>query len=418
VVAALVVTLGGAARASTPGILLGADVIDYLGGDPPTCYGPSLLYDYGQPRVRALVRSQLTAMHAAGLESLRVFFTLDGDLTENPFFVSARSGRLEEPFRTNLVNYLDDVRAAGFRRVTLAFDARYSVDPAGRFGAYDPATFDETWSLIRDTRPLLKQHGPDETRVDLLNEGAPGDYLSAQVENWITRMYANYVDAFGADDVTVSAGYWPGMQRLIDALRASGKPLPRWFDLHPRWLPGDALEDLRATDAQLAANGLQQPLVIGEEKYNDSVNAEEIAEFIRTSSRRVEEVDEWPLEHGGGESAASQTRCISPPYRIEAYAKALNGSAPPNQLTVTLSDHKFSFVTPYGQPVTALEAGRYTVVVVDTSSHRRFSFAGRKTGLRYRGRAKWLVTLSPRSYVYRVSGKTPTIGTVNVLPPG
>jgi hypothetical protein len=35
-------------------------------------------------------------------------------------------------------------------------------------------------------------------------------------------MYANHVDAFGADDVTVSAGNWPGMSGLVQALRASG----------------------------------------------------------------------------------------------------------------------------------------------------------------------------------------------------
>ena len=97
-------------------------------------------------------------MAAAGLETLRVFFVFDYDTSENPFFIPAKSGKLEEPFRTNLVNYLRDIRAAGFRRVTLAFDARHSVDPAARYGPYDPATFEATWALIRDTRPLLKEH--------------------------------------------------------------------------------------------------------------------------------------------------------------------------------------------------------------------------------------------------------------------
>ncbi len=51
-------------------------------------------------------------MAAAGLETLRVFFVFDYDTSENPFFIPAKSGKLEEPFRTNLVNYLRDIRAA------------------------------------------------------------------------------------------------------------------------------------------------------------------------------------------------------------------------------------------------------------------------------------------------------------------
>jgi hypothetical protein len=162
----------GAARAP---ILLGADVVGDAGGRPPNCYAPSILVEYGQPSVRALVRDQLAAMRAAGLASLRVFFTYDYDTSENPFFVPAAQGRLIEPFRTNLINYLSDIRAAGFLRVTLAFDARPSVDPAQRFGPYNAATFDESWNLIKDTVPLLKTYGPPDTRVDLLNEGAPSE---------------------------------------------------------------------------------------------------------------------------------------------------------------------------------------------------------------------------------------------------
>jgi hypothetical protein len=229
---------GGATEARPAGPLLGVDVIEYTGGDPPNCYGASVLYEYGQPRVRALVRDQLAAMRAGGAESIRLFLTYDDTTSENPYFVPARSGHLEEPFRTNLVNYLADARAAGFLRLTLAFDPRGSVQPAQVYPGnnYDPSTFAESWSLIRDVRPLLKRYGPPDTRIDLLNEGAPGEYLTQQVSSWISRMYANYVDAFGADDATVSAGFWTGMSGLVRALRASGKPMPRWFDVHPRFI--------------------------------------------------------------------------------------------------------------------------------------------------------------------------------------
>jgi len=400
--------------------ILGVNVIEYTGGDPPNCYGPSVLYDYGQPGVRALVRDQLGAMRAAGAESIRLFLTYDRDTSEAPYFVAARSGRLEEPFRANLIAYLSDARKAGFVRLTLAFDARGSVQPAQVWprNDYEPATFAESWSLIRDVRPLLKQYGPPETRVDLLNEGAPGEYLSDQVSSWISRMYANYVDAFGAADVTVSAGFWPGMGRLVEALRASGKPMPRWFDVHPRWVPEHALQDLRAIDAELAANGLSQPLVVGEEKYNAPDVAAAIVEFTRTSPRQVEEVMEWPLEHGGAEPANQQTRCISPPYRLDAYASALKGTPPSTTLIATVSDRAFGLRTPYGQPVTALMSGSYTVLVTDTSRRRGFLLGSHHTTAAFHGKAAWRLRLSPGVSTFGAIGRSPRRAPFTVLVPG
>ena len=418
---ALLALLAGATVEAQPTPpLLGVDVTEYTGGAPPNCYGASVLYDYGQPRVRVLVRDQLAAMRAGAAESIRLFLTYDDNISENPYFVPARSGRLEEPFRTNLVKYLGDARAAGFLRLTLVFDARGSVQPAQAFpnNNYDPSTFAETWSLIRDVRALLKQYGPSDTRVDLLNEGAPGDYLTEQVSSWITRMYANYVDAFGAEDVTVSAGFWTGMSGLVQALRASGKPMPQWFDVHPRWEPAHALQDLRAIDAELSANGLSQPLVIGEEKYNDPSVAATIAEFTRTSARQVEEVIEWPLEHGGEEPANQQTRCISPPYRLDAYATALNGAPPSTTLAATISDRAIAFRTPYGQPVSALLAGTYTVRVRDTSKRRGFLLDTRRTTTTFRGSVTWKIDLSAGTHTFGATGRSPRKTSFDVLPPG
>jgi hypothetical protein len=133
-VAGCALVIPASAPAVDPPILLGANAIQYSGGTPPDCFGPSILFDYAVRDTRVRVRQQLAAMAAAGLETLRVFFVYDHDTNENPYFIPAKTGRLEEPFRTNLVNYLSDIRAAGFSRVTLAFDPRPSADPTGRFG--------------------------------------------------------------------------------------------------------------------------------------------------------------------------------------------------------------------------------------------------------------------------------------------
>ena len=389
------------AGAADQPILLGADSIEYGGGDPPNCFGPSVLYDYGRATVRAKVRKQLAAMAATGVESLRVFFVFDFDVSENQYFIPARTGRLEEPFRSSLISYLADIRAAGFRRVTLTFDPRYSADPGHRFGPYDPSTFEASWSLIRDTRPLLKQYGPADTRVDLLNEGAPFINGPDARIDWVGRMYARYVDAFGADDVSVSAATGSSLTGLVQALRSTGKPLPRWFDLHPRYEYTTALDDLRLWDAELTAAGVTQPLVIGEVKYNDADVARAVAEFAKTSHHRVEELMEFPaITPGVGE----QTRCVNPPYRIDAYAQALRGALPPSTLRAVVARNRTTFLTPYGRGIQALESGSYTIIVDDNSKKRRFVLSGpwvaRSTTAKFRGRRVWHVTFSPGTYSY------------------
>jgi hypothetical protein len=226
------------------------------------------------------------------------------------------------------------------------------------------------------------------------------------------------VNTFGSHDVTVSAGFWPGMQHLVDALRASGKPLPEWFDLHPRWHHDTALADLRTTDRQLTANGISQPLVIGEEKYNDPEIARAIAEFIQTSSRPVEEVIEWPLHLGGEDPATSQKQCIDPPSRIDDYLLVLNGAAPSTRLSAVLTDKSLLFRAPSGQTVTALEAGRFTVTVNDRSRRHGFYLDRQKTGARFRGSETWRVRLNPGTHRYGVTGQRHPNRTFTVLAPG
>jgi hypothetical protein len=65
----------------------------------------------------------------------------------------------------------------------------------------------------------------------------------------------DYVDTFGNGDVTVSsiavANDQSRIANLIDTLRSTGRPLPRWFEVHT--YSRDILDDLRATDATLSA---------------------------------------------------------------------------------------------------------------------------------------------------------------------
>jgi hypothetical protein len=293
---------------------------------------------------RRLIRHQLAAMRAAGIETLRTFIWSMHDASGQTWGV---------------------VRL-GFVRLSVSFSPQGPNDPIG--DDYDPSLFDENWQLIRYVRGIVKQYGPPDTRFDLIDEGAPFDSeaTKTQLEEYIAQMYSNYVDAFGNADVTVStnpsANDQSDLVNLINTLRSTGRPLPTWFDTHI-YSP-DPLADLRATDATLSTEGLSQPITVGETYYGDRSTAWALETFATTSSRRLGEVIPWPLVRGSSCTAIS----VPPPYRANAFITALTGSPPPQRIAVTVGPGRtLTLTTPYGQPVTALEAGHYTFSVTDRS---------------------------------------------------
>jgi hypothetical protein len=413
----------GGSTADPAPVLVGAA---YAHWATPACSpnGTGIVATYDQPGVRRRVRLQLAAMRAAGIASLRLLLWHMSDISGQDWgVIPSAGGRLVQPYRSNLINYLRDVRAADFKALTLDFGPEWSNDPIGYpQDVYDPAKFEENWSFIRDVRPLVKRFGPAITRIDLLSEGAPSSYLPAtlqRVEDYISEMYRRYVDAFGKSDVTVSAIAPPEpnanisqpegghrLQNLIDAFAASGRGQPGFFSVHVStwWQPSaeNTLYGLRQEDATLRANGLSQPLVVSETAYNDPELAGAIQQFRQTSSRSILEVEEWPLRRG----SPCKDFSVSPPLRADAYINALTGSAPPSTLRVSVSSGgHLSLRTSYGDPVTALETGRYTISVRDASKKDGFHLLGRgvnrRTGLAFRGTKSWTVRLHAGRYRFR-----------------
>jgi hypothetical protein len=235
-------------------------------------------------------------------------------------------------------------------------------------------------------------------------------------------MWSSYVDAFGSEDASFSSVGADGpydtaarMQNLVDALRASGRPLPRWFDVHPPYDHDGMLAVLRAVDAMLTANGLSQPLVIGESAYDDPGVASAITQFRAESARPILEVMAWPLRAG--------SQCgVSAPYRADAYIRALTGSTPPTTLQAVVTRRNSTLRTSYGDPVTALEAGRYTVRVRDTSPSEDFHLLGpgvnKRTGLAFTGGRSWAVELQRGRYRYGSERPRAKAESFVVLTPG
>jgi hypothetical protein len=215
----------------------------------------------------------------------------------------------------------------------------------------------------------------------------------------------------------LARAYWPP---LYAYLRRDGQPPDRAEDLvqgfFARLIEKD---DLRAVDAVLTRNGLSQPLVIGEERYNDAAAAAAVAEFVRTSARPVLEVMEWPLYEDG----AAQPRCSTLPFRIDEYAEALRGGSAPKVLTGSVGKKgQLALRTPFGQPARALVEGTYAVTVLDASSKHSFRLSGRsldrRSGVRFQGTRTWIVSLGAGFYTYASEGPRTTQKSFSVLTPG
>lgn len=284
----------------------------------------AIVSSYDLPGVRHKVREHLGAMRAGGVESLRlVLWHMEDARGQRWGVVSTPGGRLLEPVRGNLANYLTDVREAGFVRLTLVFAPQWTERPL--HPDYEARAFETNWRFITEVREVLERYAPDETRVDLLSEGAPSNHHDAEVvrrtKRYLTRMYGRYAERYGTDDVVVSVigerNVRDGrLQHLIDALEASGHPLPAWFDIHTNFGDRAAGRALRVADTVLTSNGLDQPLVVGETRYQDRIAARAIQEFRSTSERPVEEVAVW-YRH-------PETGCnVSPPYSVDAYRSVL-----------------------------------------------------------------------------------------------
>jgi hypothetical protein len=421
-VLALPAAQAGATGSGTP--LVGAAYAQW-GFKCSATKGMGIVATYDEPGVRRKVRLQLAAMHAAGLDSLRLllWYGAQGDAPDGLGTVSSQTGRLEAPYRLNLVHFLTDIRLTGFNSLTVDFGPMGSNDPIGwdrDHNYYDPSLFEQDWSFIRDVRPLVKTYGPVLTRIDILSEGAPSDNWpwKAQMMAYISEMYRRYADAFGTEDVVVSAIAPPEpytgidqpdvghrLQNLIDALRASGRPLPNAFSVHPAtwWHLSGAytLWGLHQEDATLTANGLSQPLIVSETAYDDRDLADAIEEFRRTSSRPILEVQEWPLARG----SSCRDFSVAPPFRADAYIQALTGHPRDKTLAATVTAAgRVTLSAPYAQPAAALVEDTYMVVVSDHSHRLSFRLVGPRVRLHTSagttGTVKWRVHLRRGRYRY------------------
>lgn len=383
----------------------------------------AIVLTYDEPGVRRLVRGQLAAMRAAGMQSIRILLWNMGDIGTHTWgVVPSANGRLSEPYRTNLIRFTRDIRDAGFERFTVHFSPQWSNNPIGQYGptgltqdVWEQVKFEENWGFIREARALIKEHGPADTRFDIMSEFPPSEYQPAfiieRLHSYMAEMWRRYVTTFGKGDVTISiigkgrdAEGPMRLRSLVRALATTGLGMPEWFELHPDWSSPQVFQQLTAFDRALSDSGLAQPIVIGEASYENPAVAADIARFIASSPRQVLEVYQWWQRTEGNP-------CSPAPYRGDAYRAALLGAPPasptpsplplpaiPTLLATVGLRSTITLKTAAGSRVTMLDAGRYRIVVDDRSRTENFhltgpSVVGLQTGPRFRGRVTWTVDL-------------------------
>jgi hypothetical protein len=383
----------------------------------------AIVLTYDEPEVRRRVRGQLAAMRAAGVQTISILLwnmTSPGNHVWG--VIPSLNGRLSEPYRTNLIRFTRDIRDAGFARFTVHFSPQWTNNPMGEYGptgltqdVWDPAKFEENWGFIREARTLIKQHGPTDTRFDIASEFPPSEYQPAfiidRLQTYMAEMWKRYVGVFGRSDVTISvigkgrdAEGPMRLGNLVRALTTTGLGMPEWFEIHPDWSSPAVFQELSAFDRALSELGQFQPIVIGEASYENPPVAADIARFVSSSSRPVLEVYQWWQRTEG-------SQCFPAPYRADAYRAALLGAPPapptPSPLPLQAVPTLFATVGPRstialkterGARVSALDAGRYRIVVDDRSQTESFRLTGPnmsdlQTAIRFRGRKIWTVDL-------------------------
>jgi hypothetical protein len=348
--------------------------------------------------------------------------------------VSSAGGKLSEPYRSNLIRFVSDIRAAGFKRLTISFGPEGTNDPIGTYHPdgtiddyWDPAKLEENWQFIAYVHRLVQPYAPADTVFDVLSEIPPSGYQPQwaidRLDNYIGTIWTRYADTFGLGDAVISIAakgdQGPDrLQRLIDTLRSVGRGFPADFELHLDWTSPTVYDELEAIDQVLNANGLSTPVVVGESSYENSAVAKDIARFEADSGRRVPEVFEWFETSEGGP-------CASPPYTADAYVTALKHLAPPPHHPLRLlplptlhalvtSTGVATLRTSSGARVRLLEAGTYRVVVTDHSRRAGFRLRGphldAATGGRFVGRRRWRLeigTAAPygSTFTYRGGGR-------------
>ena len=275
---------------------------------PGATLAPSLHPPAGYDSAHSQVDSDLRQMRVAGHKKLALVIWHTRHSTSadcNGFTVNSRGGRLPSHVLENLIALLRQTEADGYTEVQIRFAPVGNNSPY-KWKKWKQEEFDENWSTIRTTVDRLRHVETPRLVFDLGVEfgGTACDSCTA----YVTRMWRNYVDTFGAGaSYGFSIAAAPGrVTRLVKALRDGGSM--------PDEIALDVYKDARSTIIRAAneakAAGIAQPkFLIQETYYGDAGTWGGIRAGAEISSAKVVAIMQWPVTPG-----ANRHISVSRPY--------------------------------------------------------------------------------------------------------
>lgn len=319
-----------------------------------------LVVSYDKAGVRDGVKKRLADMKASGINSLDLVIWFMHDPSGGTWgIIPSANKRVDEPYRTNLANYLQDVKNAGFERIMISMGPQWTNAPANyELGKYDPNLFEENWQFIKDVRSIAKQNGPAGTYFDIAAEGAPPNPAperKQQMWDYAKQIWTNYVREFGKDDAVISfispnpikpddpikdnySDLWDSgaIDNLYDIFESSGQGQPNWyqFSFYPDKPTYErSLHILNYIDQKLTSRGYTGDLIVRETWYDNAEVGRAISEFNKTHNRKIREALAWYLKYyeGYGNPDVDKFHCpVNGPYYLGNFISNLS---PASQIT-------------------------------------------------------------------------------------
>ncbi|MEV6605307.1 hypothetical protein [Kutzneria sp. NPDC051319] len=296
----------------TPSPVAGGSNYDfyYLNG----CYREPYNVISGFSRAPDMIRLQLGQMRAAGQDRLTIgVFHHHGD--GGGAVMDSTGGTLSPADLKNFTDLLAGVRTAGFAEVTVAFNSQNPNNPSGWRG-WQQDLYDENWQLVQKVHDLVVA-AKIPYRIDLGNELTPSTGQSVVVR-YDQQLWQDYTAKYGrADTVGFSVNSNdPG--QIPNVAKVYGDNPPPVFDLH---IYGDEYNQLVGDDQQLRRQGYpDQPVIIGESFYNDTVAADGFLKGSKDSGRRILYLTQWPKTRDNAPQCDQVD--VAPPLDFSAYRAA------------------------------------------------------------------------------------------------
>ena len=302
-----------------------------------------IVANYADPNVRAIVLTQLASMRSAGMARINLGINFAHGLTSGSL-IDSSSPTAVALAAQNIAELLADVKAAGFREVLFRFFPAGAIDPSDP--SFDPSLVGEQWNLIKTIRPVLVS-AELPYLIDLSVEGAPRDsdlpiipdpWKYPDNPNWskaVRALWQSYYAAYGSAD---TIGFSFITDDDPDKMHSRVRHMRYVYEgNYPQIFALDIYGDSTASEAAKfesfdAAMNEEDPndalgwrkagVIVSETFYDDPVAAENIANAMHSTGRRVYFLVQWPWDRSADAPACGATNGVNvaPPFTWDVYA--------------------------------------------------------------------------------------------------